>query len=171
MQLNRHAKFKYLAFLVIICVFLGCNNDVKARPSAPDFSLYDLSGNKVSLKDYRGDVVLLDFWATWCPPCRRSIPELVDINNRYRDRGLVILGISVDDPRQANNRYLSAFKEKFGMNYMILRSDRKVTMDYFGTENFSIPTLFVVNREGKIVNKYEGFSPGAVERSMKKMFP
>jgi peroxiredoxin len=135
---------------------------------APDFTLEDLSGNKVSLNQYLGNIVILDFWATNCKPCQRSIPELVEIQDKYRDQGLVIIGISLDHPSRVNNRYLSAFKEKYNINYTILRADGKTTGKYFGNSNFSIPTLFVVNRGGMIIDKHVGFRPGIVERSLEK---
>ena len=123
----------------------------------------------VSLKQYAGDIVLLDFWATWCPPCRQSIPELVSLQKKYSDQGVIILGISLDNPQQITDDYLSAFKRKFEINYPILRADQAVYQDYFGTENVAIPTMFVINRDGKIVDKHVGFVPGAVEESIKKL--
>ena len=156
---------------MITPVLLACSNDVKALQDAPDFTLQDLSGKKVSLNDYRGSTVLIDFWATWCSPCRSSIPELVELQDRYRDKGLVILGISVDDPGQFNNNYLRAFSEKFKINYSVLRADNDVSRAYFGTQSYSIPTLFAVNKEGKIVDKHVGFAPGIVEKTIKKLIP
>jgi peroxiredoxin len=159
----------FLTFLLFFITILGCNNMVDAWQTAPDFTLEDLSANKVSLSQYRGNVVLLDFWATWCGPCRIAIPKLVGLNEKYRDRGLVILAISMDDPELANNKYLSAFKKKYKINYPVLRSTSKVALDYFGTEQMPIPTLFVINREGKVVDKHVGFAPEALERSLKKV--
>jgi thiol-disulfide isomerase/thioredoxin len=160
-----------LTVSMIIPMFFACSNDVKALQTAPDFTLQDLSGKKVSLNDYRGSTVLIDFWATWCSPCRSSIPELVELQDRYRDQGLVILGISVDDPRQVNNNYLRSFSNKFKINYTILRADEAVSRAYFGTQSYSIPTLFVIDKEGKFVGKLEGFAPGVVEKTIKKLIP
>jgi peroxiredoxin len=75
----------------------------------------------------------------------------------------------MDDPQMFTDKYILAFKEKFKMNYPILRADQNVAMDYFGTASMAIPTLFVINREGKIVDKIVGYAPGAVERSLKKV--
>ena len=171
MNLNLKLKIWAMAFMITGLIYVGCSGEVKAGSIAPDFNLNDLSGNYVSLKQYRGSIVLLDFWATWCPPCRISIPELVDLQRRYKDKGVVILGISTDNPQRVNDRYLLAFKEKFRMNYKILRANDNVIQDYFSTPNIGIPTMFVINREGKIVDKHEGFRPGAVERSIKKLMP
>jgi peroxiredoxin len=147
----------------------GCSQPGEAGQTAPDFSLKDTSGNKVMLRHYKGKVILLDFWATWCPPCKRSIPELVDLQRKYRKNGLVILGVSVDDPDMVNNRYLSAFKEKYKINYTILRANKRVLSDYFSTGDLAVPTLFVIDRQGKIVDKQVGFRPGAAETSIKSL--
>ena len=169
MVFNLQLKIPALLSLLIFGLLSGCNTEVGAGQTAPDFALEDLSGKSVSLKQYAGNIVLLDFWATWCPPCRQSIPELIKLQDKYRDQGLVILGISLDDPRQFDNRYLLAFKEKFKINYRILRADNKVPYDYFGNSNMAIPTLFVINRNGKVVDMHVGFRPGVVEKSLKKL--
>ena len=170
MILNRFTRIVSFGGLAILLLFvLTCRGEGDEGKKAPDFSLTDLSGKKVSLSDYRGRAVLLDFWATWCPPCRKSIPELVDLQERYKDRGMVVLGISLDDPRQVNDQYLSAFKEYFRINYTILRADQKTVQEYFGDSNFSIPTMFVIDQEGRIVDTHVGFMPGAAESSLKRL--
>jgi cytochrome c biogenesis protein CcmG/thiol:disulfide interchange protein DsbE len=163
------AKICFLALAVLLFLISGCEHEAGGLGPAPNFLLEDIVGNRVELDQYRGKVVLVDFWATWCPPCRKSIPELITLQDKYRDQGLVVLGISVDDPRRVSNKALSAFKESFKMNYIILRADARVARDWFGTEEMAIPTMFVVNGEGQIVNKHVGFNPGAVERSIKKL--
>ncbi|MFC1868435.1 TlpA family protein disulfide reductase [Thermodesulfobacteriota bacterium] len=170
MHFNYLLKISLLTCLIMFLLFFGCNSNAGSRQAAPDFSLDDLSGKRVSLKQYEGYTVLLDFWATWCPPCRRSIPELVALQKKYRNKGLIVLGISLDNPRKVNNEHLTAFVKKFNINYPILRANQKIINDYFGNTNISIPTLFIVNQEGRIVDKQVGFSPGAVENSLKKLF-
>jgi peroxiredoxin len=156
---------------LILCLLLqGCSKQgAAAKPSAPDFTLQDLAGNEVSLRQYKGKIVFLDFWATWCLPCRKSIPELVDVQEKYRDQGLVILGISTDDPRRTSVKTLLAFKNKYRINYSILRANHSVTTAYLGTGQMPIPTLFVIDREGRVVDGIVGYAPGAVERSLKKL--
>jgi cytochrome c biogenesis protein CcmG, thiol:disulfide interchange protein DsbE len=112
--------------------------------------------------------VVLDFWATWCPPCRMSIPELVKLQEKYREKGLVILGISLDDAN-TKNADLESFREKYKINYIILRGDDKTAEKYFGRSQFSIPTLFIINREGMVSDMLSGYSPGAVEKSLEKI--
>jgi peroxiredoxin len=161
------AVLLFSCFLSLLLFGCGTNADTK-EVKAPDFTLQDLSGKSISLSQYAGSTVILDFWATWCPPCRMSIPELVKLQDAYRDKGLVILGISVDSA-DTQNAYLLSFKEKYKINYPILRIDDKTTAKYFGNSEFSIPTLFIVNREGIVVDMQSGYSPGAVERSLKKI--
>ncbi|MBW1923071.1 MAG: TlpA family protein disulfide reductase [Deltaproteobacteria bacterium] len=159
---------KTLICLVAALGILGasCGQEHRTDPTAPDFALPDLSGETRRLSDYTGNVVLLDFWATWCPPCRMSIPELIKLQNDYRDRGLVIIGVSLDDHRQVPNAYLKAFREKFNINYEILRYDNRILGDYFGAQAPAIPTMFVIDREMKIREKVVGFDPHAVRKAV-----
>ncbi|MBN2062501.1 MAG: TlpA family protein disulfide reductase [Deltaproteobacteria bacterium] len=163
--------FKILVLMFIWCALMtyGCKDRARAELTDPDFTLQSISGDSVSLKQFSGKVVLLDFWATWCPPCRQSIPELVEIQGRYRHKGLVILGISVDDPGMVNDDYLRAFSEKFKMNYRVLRGSENVIRDFFGTREFPIPTMFIIDSDGKIVKKMEGFRPGLLEKTLKAL--
>ncbi len=161
--------------MVLLIVFAsalfayGCTKGEAGKP-APDFLLQDLSGKEVSLAKSKGSVVLLDFWATWCPPCLMSIPELVDLQGKYGDRGLVVIGISVDDPSQISNGDLLNFKERLRINYWIVRADAKVMNDYFSNaQNMAIPTMFIIDRQGKIVEKRVGFTPGVLEKSLTKV--
>ena len=159
--------FWFLVLLASGVCLPSCQKKVDAGSPAPEFSLKDLSGGEVSLSRHRGHVVLLDFWATWCAPCRQSIPELVELQERYRRKGLVVLGVSLDDPRQVPDPSLLAFKKKHRVNYPLLRADAGVVADYFKDGNVAIPTLFLIDRGGKIRDRIVGFSPGAVEKSLK----
>ncbi len=167
-----HHKIKCKMSIWIIGLFLfslssfGCQKEVGAGPQAPDFSLPDLSGKTVTLKQYRDNVVILDFWATWCPPCRASIPELVKLQERYKDKGLVVLGISTDDQRKVNNEYLRSFCEKFKVNYKILRYDFKVIEAYFGRQAPSLPTMYVIDRQGQVRDKFVGHDPEGLQKSI-----
>ena len=169
MHLKSRSKIWLLLFIWLFILYAGCQKEVEAGPTAPDFSLKDLSGNTVSLTSYRGKVVLLDFWATWCPPCRMSIPELVALQEKYRDKGLVILGISVDDPEGVSNKDLKKFKKMAKINYPVLRYDKKVLQDYFAGQRMAVPTMFIVDGKGKIIEKIPGFLPGALEKSLEPL--
>ena len=155
-----------LVFFCLSIMIAGCQKEVEAGPTAPDFSLSSLAGQTVTLEQYRGKVVLLDFWATWCPPCRMTIPLLIKLQEKYRDEGLVILGISIDDPRQISNNDLKYFKKMTKINYPVLRFNDKVMQDYFAGERVSVPTMFVVDRNGKIRDKIVGYAPDPLEKSL-----
>ena len=117
-----------------------------------DFTLTDANGTNVRLTDYKGKVVLLNFWATWCGPCKIEIPEFVDAYQRYRDKGLVILGVlSEDDPAPEE---LHTFMTRFKMNYPVLREN-----PHFASANgdlWALPTSFVIDRHGAICTKHTG---------------
>ena len=168
MSLHLSWKKNVLLCLMGLLLIWGCGES-KTGKTAPEFSLQEITGETVRLEQYRGQIVLLDFWATWCPPCRSSIPELVALQGKYKEDGIIVLGISMDDPSKVNNTDLGAFKKQFKINYKILRASTEVLKDYFGKGSISIPTMFFINREGKIVDKHVGFMPGAVEASLKKL--
>jgi thiol-disulfide isomerase/thioredoxin len=107
---------------------------VGARPLAPQFTLTDISGQRLSLADYKGTVVMLDFWATWCGACRLEIPGFVELQNRYRDQGFAIIGISMDDGPEV----VQEFYEQFKMNYPVALGDDNLSELYGGI--FGMPT-------------------------------
>jgi peroxiredoxin len=165
MALKSVFKLRILIFMISFSIF-GCQNAGGGDASAPDFSLSDLSGQVISLKQYRGKVVILDFWATWCMPCRVSIPELGRLHEKYQDKGLVILGISLDDHEQFSNEYLRTFRDNSEIKYKILRYNINVIRDYFGGGRVAIPTMFVIDRNGKIREKIVGFQPDVLKKSL-----
>jgi cytochrome c biogenesis protein CcmG/thiol:disulfide interchange protein DsbE len=123
-------------------------------PVAPDFALEDLDGNIVKLSDYHGKVVILDFWATWCGPCRRGIPEFIELQSEYGEDKLVILGISVD---QGDLSVVPKFAKQYGINYPILYANIDVQRKYGPIR--SIPTAFVIDKEGKARDMAVGLRP------------
>ena len=166
MYFRDKSKIWILISFFLFIVIVGCQKEVEAGPTAPDFSLKDLSGQTVTLEQYRGKVVLLDFWATWCPPCRMTIPMLIKLQEKYREDGLVILGISIDDPQQMTDKDLLYFKKMSKINYPILRYNQKVMKDYFEGQRVSIPTMFVVDRNGKIRDMIVGYAPDPLKKSL-----
>lgn len=170
-QCRSGLKITWITGIFLFTIFtFGCQKDVGAGPAAPDFSLPDLSGKMVTLKQYRGKIIILDFWATWCPPCRAAIPELVKLQKKYRDRGLIVLGISVDDKRSVDNAYLRSFGKQFNINYSILRYNLKVIEAYFGREAPALPTIYVIDRQGQLRDKFVGFNPDGVRNSLERLF-
>ena len=123
---------------------------------APDFSLPDLSGNRLTLSSYRGKVVLLDFWATWCDPCRDEIPRFVELQEKYRDRGLEIVGISMDDSPEP----VRELQQKLKMNYTIVMGNAKVGELYGGI--LGLPVAFLIGPDGRIHSKHLGATDASV---------
>ena len=127
-------------------------NDEQSLPEAPLFTLNNLEGEKVSLKDYRGKIVFVNFWATWCGPCRMEIPHFVKLIDKYGD-DLAILGISVDNPKDYEK--IPGFSNSYNINYPILLDERGEANYLYGGIS-SIPTTFVLNREGKALGRIMG---------------
>ena len=117
---------------------------------APDFSLQDLNGQPLELASYRGKVVILDFWATWCAPCRGEIPHFVEFQDKYRDQGLQVIGISMDD----GPKPVREFYQEFKMNYPVALGNEKVAEAYGGV--LGLPVTFLIGRDGRVAAKYVG---------------
>jgi cytochrome c biogenesis protein CcmG, thiol:disulfide interchange protein DsbE len=116
---------------------------------APDFTLQD-SDHKVSLSDYRGKVVLLNFWATWCPPCIIEMPSLIALQQKMKDKDVVILGVSIDEDEAAYHKFL----KNYGVNFVtVLDKDRK-TPTLYGT--FGWPETYIIDRQGVVRRKFIG---------------
>jgi len=133
----------------------------KSPPSAsgnlaPDFSVTDIDGKKLSLSDYRGKVVLLDFWATWCSPCREEIPHFVEMQNKYGPQGFQVIGISMDDDAKP----VREFYQKYNLNYPVAIGDDKLA-DRFGGV-LGLPVNFIIDRQGRISKKYLGATEASV---------
>ncbi len=123
---------------------------VRNPDPAPDFNLTALDGKALTLAGSKGKVILLNFWATWCGPCRAEIPDLIELQNKYKER-LQILGLVVDDDDQDA---IKEFTEKFGINYPVALATNDIRMQYGGI--VALPTSFVLDAEGRIVQKHEG---------------
>ena len=117
---------------------------------APDFVLPQLDGTPLRLSSYRGKVVLLDFWATWCDPCREETPHFVELQKQYADRGLQIIGVSMDDTSDP----VRDFYQQFHMNYPVVMGDAKTGEAYGGV--LGLPIIFLLDREGRIAAKHTG---------------
>ncbi len=134
------------------------------HPFAPQFSLTDISGQKLNLADYKGKAVLLDFWATWCGPCRIEIPAFVELQNRYRDQGFAIIGISMDDSPEP----VRDFYKQFKMNYPVALGDEKLGELYGGI--LGMPTTFLIGRDGRIYAKHIGAAdPAVFEKEIREL--
>jgi cytochrome c biogenesis protein CcmG/thiol:disulfide interchange protein DsbE len=153
-------KQRVLAFtLLVVGIMLYSNHRLRMNPArgrndrslAPDFQLQTIDGAALRLSDYRGKAVLLNFWATWCPPCREEIPWFVDFQKEYGPLGLQVLGISVEngEPKEVTD-----FIRKFGVNYPVLVGNDQVAAEYAGVEG--LPTTIYIGRDGHITRFVEG---------------
>ncbi|MDI6640928.1 MAG: TlpA disulfide reductase family protein [Elusimicrobiota bacterium] len=157
---------KYLlASVSLIFLVAACKSKVTTEKEtpAPDFTLPKLTGKTLTLSELRGKVIILDFWATWCPPCRAEIPFFVELQNEYKEQ-LAIVGVCLDRDDRDN---IKKFIEKIGINYPIVMGDPKVVKDYGGIKG--IPTTFIIDKNGNIRETIIGYRPKEVfENEIKK---
>jgi cytochrome c biogenesis protein CcmG/thiol:disulfide interchange protein DsbE len=154
-----------LAGITVVAALLGLvacspapptHSNVKAtsqRKTAPDFALKDASGRLVHLADYKGKVVLLDFWATWCGPCKVEIPWFTEFQRKYKDRGFEVVGVSMDDDGW---KAVTPFVAEKKINYRVVLGDDKTGDQYGGLE--ALPTTFVIDRNGRIAAVHVGLT-------------
>lgn len=137
-------------------------SDDSGYPSAPEFNLEDLNGNKHTLAAYEGKVIFLNFWATWCPPCRQEIPGFLELYDQYKEDGMVILGISLD---QKGESVVSSFAEKFEISYPLIMANQDIMQAYQPGQY--IPATIVIDKEGLIRERHVGY---LAKEDMEKMF-
>lgn len=138
-------------FFVLVFTNIAC------AEQAINFELKDLSGKTVSLEDFSGKVVFIDFWATWCPPCRASIPAVEELYEKYKnDDSVCFIGINLSEDKDT----VTKFVEKQGITYKVLLSNNKVITDY---KIRSIPAFFIIDKNGAVANKYLGYRQGLEE--------
>lgn len=154
-------------FFVVVIIFYFVNNsnanentegqlppgyEIQAQKSV-NFELYSLDGKLVKLSDYKGKVVIIDFWATWCPPCRKSIPDLISLKNELKDKPFEIIGISLD---RETKKDVVPYANNVGINYPVVYYNNQVIETFGGVD--AIPTFFIVDKNGKVVEKYVGLT-------------
>ena len=125
----------------------------KERKIAPEFTLKDSNGKPVKLSDYRGKAVVLDFWATWCGPCKVEIPWFVEFQQKYKDRGLVVLGVASGDEDWS---VIQPFAKQMRINYPLVLGNDTTADLYGGIE--ALPTTFIIDREGRIAKIHIGLA-------------
>lgn len=156
------------SFLLVLAVTIGlvysCSGPASSsntvasksasdRKPAPDFTLKDAEGHNVKLSDFRGKVVLLNFWATWCGPCQLEIPWFIDFEKQYKSQGLEVIGVSMDDDGWAA---IKPFVAAHNVNYPILLGNDSVTQLYGGID--SLPTTFLIDRNGRVAKVHVGLA-------------
>ena len=120
------------------------------HPPAPDFSLPQLDGRTLTLSQYRGKVVLLDFWATWCEPCRQEIPRFIELQDKYREHGFQIIAVSMDDAEEPVREFL----KEFHLNYPVVMGNAHIGQLYGGV--LGLPIAFLIAPDGRIRAKHIG---------------
>ena len=125
----------------------------KDRKIAPEFELKDADGKTVRLSDYKGKVVLLDFWATWCGPCKIEIPWFIDFERKYKDQGFSVIGVSMDEEGWT---VIKPFVTEVAINYRILLGSDSTAQLYGGVD--ALPTAFLIDRDGRIAATHVGLA-------------
>ena len=141
-----------------VFIFSSCKGSGNVSSSDRNFTLNDLEGNPVSLSDFKGNIVVLNFWATWCPPCIAEIPDFVTVFNEFKDKDVQFIGVSNEDIST-----LKSFAADYNINYPILVDDKNI-MEIWGIR--AIPTTFVFDRDGQIVFKNVGMMTGEQIRNV-----
>lgn len=130
---------------------------------APDFALKSSTGENLRLSEYRGDVVMINFWATWCGPCRQEMPLLDDLYNRYERVGFQLLGVNIDDNSQ---RALDMMKE-LGVNFPVLFDSTKNVSKLYKVN--AMPVTVILDREGNVRHVHQGYKPGYEEKYLNEV--
>jgi peroxiredoxin len=146
--------FGMFVFILVFFTFALCvsAHAVEIGSDAPEFTLTDINGKAVNLSDFKGKAVILDFFASWCPPCRQEIPDFIQLQKSYSDKDFTMIGVALVSAEDAKD-----FANKEGINYPVLPDNGKVS-DSYGPIR-SIPTTFVLDKSHKIVKMYIGFRP------------
>ena len=150
---------RLLLLLLLLPMLVGCggNPDDGNPTTGFDFNLPDLNGDMHGLKDYRGEVVVLNFWATWCPPCLEEMPKLNDLHSRYKDSGVHVIGIALD---KDSLDLVRPFVKSNNISYTILTGDQEIlailSAGSSGEEFKGVPTTLIIDRKGRIRERFHG---------------
>ena len=160
--MKRSVFLKTFALVLTVFVLSACGRSVPA--TAADLNLRDLNGNMVNLSDFKGKAIILNFFATWCPPCKQEIPDFIELQKEYGYKGFTMIGISLS--RMSD---MQSFARDFGINYPVLIDDGYAAAVYGPIR--SIPTTFIIDQNFKVVKKYIGSRPKEVfEADIKALF-
>lgn len=151
-------KTAFLAALALFLAPLACLRADPAKPvPAPAWKLTDVDGRPVTSGQFKGKVVVLDFWATWCTPCKSEIPGYVRLQKKYGGDGLVIIGVSKDDEGPGRQALVKKYMQSLGINYTIAYSNDGIEAAFGGID--AIPTTFLIDRDGNLRDKKVGALP------------
>ena len=149
-------KIKNLIIALVLSVFAAASlaSSGMEGQAAPDFALKSSTGENLRLSEYRGDVVMVNFWATWCGPCRQEMPLLDELYNRYQRVGFNLLGVNIDD----DSRRAMAMVEELGVNFPVLFDARKEVSELYEVE--AMPVTVIIDRQGTVRYVHHGYKPG-----------
>jgi len=139
-------------------VVIGGSAAADAKNTLPDFTIPTIDGRSIKLSDYRGKVLVVDFWATWCPPCQDETPHLVQIAKEDGPRGVEVVGLHIDDKGKSSQDQIRAFARKYEIPYTVGLATDEMFIAYLGREEDSIPQTLVFGRDGKLVAHFIGFN-------------
>lgn len=155
---KKQKNWIYTGIFFSVVLFLFVVNNLNGEPEQGPYPPYYLEskGEVLKLSDYQGKIIILDFWATWCPPCRKGIPDLVELKNEFGEKGVEIIGISLDGVTRGGQtkNQIVPFMKDFNINYPVVHGDLNITNIYGGIN--SIPTSFVIDKDGYVVSRYQG---------------
>jgi peroxiredoxin len=158
-------RIRFLFFTLLACC-LNASAAVALATAAPDFTLRSSNGPNLRLQEQRGRVVMVNFWATWCGPCRQEMPQLSRLYDKYRSAGFTLLGVSVDD----DARHASDVASRLGLNFpVLLDSDKAVSKAY---DLSTMPTTYLIDRDGRVRYIHKGYVAGteeAYEREIREL--
>jgi thiol-disulfide isomerase/thioredoxin len=174
------SAIKYFTFFVILSIvlsaFVGCQKSTEnssssfpkgdypaAPPAIMQAELTKTDGTAFKLEDYKGKVVLVNLWATWCGPCKAEMPELVKIQDEHKDKGFEIVGLNIDEGEDA--AMIKSFGEKMGLNYQLAKGEYKLGGDFLKISKVdAIPQSFLIDRDGRLVGVFVGGGKSAVDK-------
>lgn len=155
MHRDSRRALRVALFIMPLLTVLPMRAALAGDGAAPTFSVRALDGRQMRLTDFRGKPVVLDFWATWCAPCRASMPHLSRLQDRYRGQGLVVIGLSIDDDRPHEVRRVA---DQMGVKFRLAMADDRV-LGLYGPIR-SIPTTIFIDRKGDVVRRVVGYIDG-----------
>jgi cytochrome c biogenesis protein CcmG/thiol:disulfide interchange protein DsbE len=123
-----------------------------------DFDVRTVDGRTIKLSNYRGKVLVMDFWATWCPPCRLETPQLARLARENRERGLEVIGLHIDDRGRSTSEAIRKFIDNYGITYTVGLATDEMFTSYLGTEDDTIPQTLVFGRDGRLVTHLSGYT-------------
>jgi cytochrome c biogenesis protein CcmG, thiol:disulfide interchange protein DsbE len=152
MYYNFVRRVPILFIILLLCLFNGCyrgSRPPRINTMAPEFTVQD-PDHKVSLTDFRGKIVVLNFWATWCPPCVEEMPSLVQMDQRLKDKGVAVVGVSIDVDADVYHKFLNEYR----VGFVTVRDPAQKTPDLYGTHGW--PETYIIDRNGILRRKFIG---------------